>query len=388
MMTNRIDINTADEAALIMLPGIGEALARAIITYRKERGGFRTLQELTAVPGISEALLHTLTDHLFLTLPEATLEPTGEPEDISTEDVSEAAAPPAENAADDAAGQTPSSGQERHPPEPAATREQGNNMRTEPESTSPRPQPSTDSSFERRAVRRGCFSIIFGAVLGAFIGTALTLSILSALNNSSLSYNDAAINLSNQLDDEVATREMIIETQAAAMDEVAADIDEQATLTFAELLALEESLATRQGQLSAEQEILETQQAELQLQQNELVTRQVEAQATLESAYLAAAAEAATMDADIAGLQVTAVYLETRIAQAGNAADTLNAFLLGLDDLLSDVSTATSDISPTATLSATATITGTPVITTTATITPTATVTTTAVISGSATITP
>ena len=48
-----INLNSADEAALISLPGIGSALARRIIVYRQEHGPFRSVEQLDDVQGIS-----------------------------------------------------------------------------------------------------------------------------------------------------------------------------------------------------------------------------------------------------------------------------------------------------------------------------------------------
>ncbi len=50
-----ININTADKAQLMTLPGIGEAKALAIISRRTEHGAFRTKEEIMQVPGIKEA---------------------------------------------------------------------------------------------------------------------------------------------------------------------------------------------------------------------------------------------------------------------------------------------------------------------------------------------
>ena len=50
-----ININTADKAQLMTLPGIGEAKALAIIARRTEHGAFRTKEEIMQVPGIKEA---------------------------------------------------------------------------------------------------------------------------------------------------------------------------------------------------------------------------------------------------------------------------------------------------------------------------------------------
>lgn len=48
----RIDVNTASEAGLCLLPGIGPQLARRIIGYRTVYGLFETLEQLQMVSGI------------------------------------------------------------------------------------------------------------------------------------------------------------------------------------------------------------------------------------------------------------------------------------------------------------------------------------------------
>ncbi len=52
-----IDLNTADEAELDELPGVGPAIAGAIVAYRTENGGFASVDELLEVRGIGEAKL-------------------------------------------------------------------------------------------------------------------------------------------------------------------------------------------------------------------------------------------------------------------------------------------------------------------------------------------
>jgi competence protein ComEA len=52
-----IDLNTASEAALQTLPGIGPAKARAIVAYREAHGPFASVQALGSVPGIGPALV-------------------------------------------------------------------------------------------------------------------------------------------------------------------------------------------------------------------------------------------------------------------------------------------------------------------------------------------
>lgn len=59
---DRIDLNTADQAALETLPRIGPAIAERIISWRDENGRFRSVDDLLAVPGIGEKLLAGLRD--------------------------------------------------------------------------------------------------------------------------------------------------------------------------------------------------------------------------------------------------------------------------------------------------------------------------------------
>jgi len=49
-----INLNTATPAELQRLPGIGPALAKRIVEFREKRHGFKRVEELLAIPGISE----------------------------------------------------------------------------------------------------------------------------------------------------------------------------------------------------------------------------------------------------------------------------------------------------------------------------------------------
>jgi competence protein ComEA len=49
-----INLNTATAKELEALPGIGPALAKRIIAFREKRHGFKRIEELLAIPGISE----------------------------------------------------------------------------------------------------------------------------------------------------------------------------------------------------------------------------------------------------------------------------------------------------------------------------------------------
>ena len=53
-----VNINTADEATLAAsLKGVGEARAKAIVAYRKEHGPFKSVEELSEVKGIGDAVI-------------------------------------------------------------------------------------------------------------------------------------------------------------------------------------------------------------------------------------------------------------------------------------------------------------------------------------------
>ncbi|HEX7135944.1 MAG TPA: ComEA family DNA-binding protein, partial [Iamia sp.] len=53
--TTPIDLNTATEAELEELPGVGPSIAAAIVAFRQENGGFTSVEDLLDVRGIGEA---------------------------------------------------------------------------------------------------------------------------------------------------------------------------------------------------------------------------------------------------------------------------------------------------------------------------------------------
>jgi competence protein ComEA len=48
------NLNTATPRQLETLPGIGPVLAKRIVEFREKKGGYKRIEELLAIPGISE----------------------------------------------------------------------------------------------------------------------------------------------------------------------------------------------------------------------------------------------------------------------------------------------------------------------------------------------
>lgn len=60
--TGPLNLNTADQAALEELPGIGPALAQRILQWRDDNGRFTSVDDLLAVSGIGDKVLAALRD--------------------------------------------------------------------------------------------------------------------------------------------------------------------------------------------------------------------------------------------------------------------------------------------------------------------------------------
>lgn len=62
--SGKVNLNTADEAALCTLPGIGASRARSIIAYREKNGPFAQIEDIMKVTGIKEAAFAKIKDYI------------------------------------------------------------------------------------------------------------------------------------------------------------------------------------------------------------------------------------------------------------------------------------------------------------------------------------
>lgn len=61
-----ININTATAEELVMLNGIGTAIAERIISHREAIGGYKTKEQLMEVKGIGEKLFGNIKDYIVV----------------------------------------------------------------------------------------------------------------------------------------------------------------------------------------------------------------------------------------------------------------------------------------------------------------------------------
>jgi len=61
-----LSLNRESREGLTAVPGIGFNLAGAIVRERESRGGFKTLDEITSVPGIGKTMYEKIKPYLVL----------------------------------------------------------------------------------------------------------------------------------------------------------------------------------------------------------------------------------------------------------------------------------------------------------------------------------
>ena len=59
-----VNINTATKEELKSLPGIGDGIAGKIVSYREEKGAFRSCEDIMKVSGIKEKLFSKIKDYI------------------------------------------------------------------------------------------------------------------------------------------------------------------------------------------------------------------------------------------------------------------------------------------------------------------------------------
>lgn len=64
--SKKISLNTANQATLDTLPGIGSVFSKRIVEYRVKNGGFKTIEDLKKVQGIGDSLFEALKDLVCL----------------------------------------------------------------------------------------------------------------------------------------------------------------------------------------------------------------------------------------------------------------------------------------------------------------------------------
>ena len=89
------NLNTADEAALQEVSGVGAVLAAEIIAYRDSAGGFIRRSQLLKIPGIGETLAARIMERFYI--PDEQPDPVPEvPQDAGTPEIESAPAEPQE----------------------------------------------------------------------------------------------------------------------------------------------------------------------------------------------------------------------------------------------------------------------------------------------------
>ena len=66
LQTERYNLNTVTVNELAQLPGVGEELARRIVLFRYQNGGFQSLEQLRLVEGMSEWIFSEILPYITI----------------------------------------------------------------------------------------------------------------------------------------------------------------------------------------------------------------------------------------------------------------------------------------------------------------------------------
>jgi competence ComEA-like helix-hairpin-helix protein len=320
----QLNLNQADVEQLAQLPGIGPALAERIVDQRQNTGPFADIQDLTAVHGISEAMVEDIAG--FLTVSD--VETAESPEELSIEqdppndgrelDDDEAMAALAEEirfVTEDESMTSPEPvlivpeeigevngiqedlTEEEARPEsleadlsgerPASKYDEADPLRTQPAARPVVEEPVAGIQTQPR----GCSfqAAIFGTIFGALMGVFLTLIILFFLNGGTLQF--ASERESGRSEEQIQTQmETLKAEQGDKMEQV-------------------EQLDTLVNQMIEDVSVIATQQSELMTSIEE------------------------TGDV-VSGFETKVATMEERIAGIFIAADDFNTFIDGLRQLM------------------------------------------------------
>jgi len=59
-----VNINTAGIEELVLIPGVGEATAEAVISFREQNGRYEKIEDIMKVAGIKQAKFETMKDFI------------------------------------------------------------------------------------------------------------------------------------------------------------------------------------------------------------------------------------------------------------------------------------------------------------------------------------
>ena len=62
----KVDLNSADKEALMSIPGIGEKIAGRILEYRRQKGDFKSPEELKNIKGVTGYRYQKFKEYLWV----------------------------------------------------------------------------------------------------------------------------------------------------------------------------------------------------------------------------------------------------------------------------------------------------------------------------------